>query len=50
LRVLLTGANGFIGAHLTAALIEAGHHVRAAVRKPSALTVRFPAIEPSLRT
>jgi uncharacterized protein YbjT (DUF2867 family) len=32
-RVLLTGANGFIGAHLTAALLAAGHQVVAAVRR-----------------
>lgn len=45
MRVLLTGANGFIGAHLTAALITAGHQVVAAVRKPAALAARFPGIE-----
>jgi nucleoside-diphosphate-sugar epimerase len=31
-KVLVTGATGFIGAPLTAALTEAGHQVRAAVR------------------
>lgn len=45
MRVLLTGANGFIGAHLTAALIAAGHAVVAAVRNPAALQARFPDIE-----
>lgn len=45
MRVLLTGANGFIGAHLTAALLEAGHRVVAAVRNPAALAARFPDIE-----
>lgn len=45
MRVLLTGANGFIGAHLIAALIAAGHDVVAAVRNPSALAARFPAID-----
>jgi UDP-glucose 4-epimerase len=30
--VLVTGASGFIGAPLSAALVEAGHQVRAAVR------------------
>lgn len=30
-RVLITGANGFIGSHLTAALLDAGAHVIAAV-------------------
>lgn len=32
MRVLVTGASGFIGAPLTAALAEAGYQVRAAVR------------------
>lgn len=32
MRVLVTGASGFIGAPLSAALVEAGHQVRAAVR------------------
>ena len=27
MRVLVTGANGFIGGHLTAALLAAGHEV-----------------------
>jgi uncharacterized protein YbjT (DUF2867 family) len=45
MRVLLTGANGFIGAHLTAALLAAGHQVVAAVRKPRAMAARFPDIE-----
>jgi nucleoside-diphosphate-sugar epimerase len=31
-KVLVTGASGFIGRPLTAALVEAGHHVRAAMR------------------
>ena len=33
MRVLLTGANGFIGRYLLAALIEAGHDVVPAVRR-----------------
>lgn len=33
-RVLVTGASGFIGSHLTKALVEAGHEVRAMTRKP----------------
>jgi len=42
MRVLLTGANGFIGAQLTAALLAAGHQVVAAVRNPAAFAARFP--------
>lgn len=45
MRVLLTGANGFIGAHLTAAFRTAGHDVVAAVRRPAALARRFPDVE-----
>ncbi|MFT0891290.1 NAD-dependent epimerase/dehydratase family protein [Pseudochelatococcus sp. G4_1912] len=41
MRILLTGATGFIGRHLTAALVGQGHIVRAAVRddKPLAPNV-----------
>jgi uncharacterized protein YbjT (DUF2867 family)/uncharacterized membrane protein YphA (DoxX/SURF4 family) len=35
-RVLVTGANGFIGTHVVAALRKAGHHIVRAVRRPSA--------------
>lgn len=45
MRILLTGANGFIGAHLTAALLAAGHQVVAAVRRPESFKRRFPAAE-----
>ena len=31
-RILVTGASGFVGRHLTAVLAELGHEVRAAVR------------------
>ena len=34
MKVLVTGASGFIGRPLTAALAEAGYQVRAAVRDP----------------
>ncbi|WP_158548104.1 NAD-dependent epimerase/dehydratase family protein [Desertihabitans brevis] len=30
--MLVTGANGYLGTHTTAALLEQGHRVRAAVR------------------
>ena len=36
-RVLVTGANGFAGAHLTRALVREGYRVRAFVRRPKAL-------------
>jgi uncharacterized protein YbjT (DUF2867 family) len=32
--VLVTGASGFVGSHLTRALVDAGHHVRAMTRRP----------------
>ncbi|MBE2248281.1 MAG: NAD-dependent epimerase/dehydratase family protein [Myxococcus sp.] len=35
MRVLITGANGFLGAHLASFLAEAGHEVRCLVRENS---------------
>ena len=40
MRVLLTGATGFIGGEVLRRLLAAGHEVRAVVRRPSALTPR----------
>jgi len=41
-RVLVLGAGGFIGRHLVARLLAAGHFVTCAGRSPSALRHRFP--------
>jgi len=38
-RVMVTGATGFVGAHTTRALLEAGHPVTALVRDPARLAV-----------
>ncbi len=37
MHVAVTGATGFLGLHLVAALVEAGHHVTALVRDPKRL-------------
>ncbi len=44
MRILITGASGFIGGHLTQALIETGHEIIAAVRRPQSLQHRWPNI------
>src|SRR5207253_1703048 len=39
MRVLVTGASGFLGCHTVAALLDAGHTVRALVRSSDNLRV-----------
>ncbi|MBA3957187.1 MAG: SDR family oxidoreductase [Parachlamydiaceae bacterium] len=41
MKILLTGANGYIGARLLPILLEAGHHVVAAVRNIGNYTLPF---------
>jgi uncharacterized protein YbjT (DUF2867 family) len=43
MRILLTGANGFIGRYLLAALLAAGHEVVPAVRRPAETDRLLPA-------
>ncbi len=45
MKVLLTGANGFVGRHLMTSLLEAGHSVTAAVRNPGAFRRRWPSVD-----
>ena len=45
MRVLVVGANGFIGSAIVAALRRAGMDVRGVVRDPAKLVQRFPGIE-----
>lgn len=39
MKILITGANGFVGSHLTEKLISEGHSVYALVRSPKKFTV-----------
>jgi uncharacterized protein YbjT (DUF2867 family) len=43
MRILVLGATGFIGRHITARLLAAGHDIIAAVRRPDEAARRFPA-------
>ncbi len=45
MRILLTGANGFIGGQLLAGLTARGHEVVGAVRNPATLRGRFPDVD-----
>lgn len=44
MRVLVTGATGFLGCHTVAALLDAGHKVRVLTRSPESIR---PALEPA---
>lgn len=44
MRILLLGAGGFIGRHIMAALLDAGHHVHAVVRRPAGLAAAYPQV------
>ena len=46
MRILITGATGFIGSHLTQALLDKGHQVLACVRNPKQAQRRWPDITP----
>ncbi|HEX6103639.1 MAG TPA: NAD(P)H-binding protein [Alphaproteobacteria bacterium] len=45
MRILLLGANGFIGSHVLGRLLSDPHQVRAAVRDPARLKLQFPDVE-----
>jgi UDP-N-acetyl-alpha-D-quinovosamine dehydrogenase len=50
LRVLITGANGFVGKTLAEDMTQAGWYVRGAVRRDSAVQELPPGVEPALVT
>ncbi|MDP1751314.1 MAG: NAD(P)H-binding protein, partial [Reyranella sp.] len=45
MRILLTGANGFLGNQLMAGLRARGHEMVAAVRNPAAFRLKWPGVE-----
>ena len=45
MRILVIGANGFIGSAVVTAMHQAGHNTRCVVRNPSQLDRRFPDID-----
>ncbi|HEC84389.1 MAG TPA: NAD-dependent epimerase/dehydratase family protein [Thioploca sp.] len=45
MQILLTGASGFIGQHLLAALLAEGHQVVGCVRHPEKWLARFPEVK-----
>jgi dihydroflavonol-4-reductase len=45
MKVLLTGATGFIGGHVASSLLERGHEVRVLVRPSSEMTWQHPALQ-----
>lgn len=45
MKILITGAGGFIGSHLVEALQDAGHELVAAVRHPERVQKRFPGVD-----
>jgi uncharacterized protein YbjT (DUF2867 family) len=45
MKLLLTGATGFIGRHLLQKLYEQGHHITVCTRNPERVTALYPEVE-----